>query len=316
MADEFTFAEMLAQADIPRGQDGHGAAAVGHAVVQLGLFRDAPPGQQAVAAEGFVQPGHGGIPQRPLLVAVLLRHGLVAVEQVVGVDCQALLALEAPGKLLGQIQQILGVVQVHIQPDADRNAGLQQMSDIRQDDLVGAALPVDVGLHTVVDGLRAVQRDLDLLHLPVLHGLFYGFGVEEIAVGDHAGRKFDALLPEPCADDVDDLRIEQGLAAEPGELDFFAAAVVFDEPHHLPGSPGAHGRAGAALFEAVKTPGVAVHGGENCVAGKVPGLFLPIRQNPPHQIRILLLPRPLRHGEPVGFQIFVGKTGLPLFLGE
>lgn len=137
--------------------------------------------------------------------------------------------------------------------------------------------------------------------------------VKQIAVGNHCRGKIDILLPEALADDVDDTRIEQGLAAEPGELDFLTAAVVPDEPDCLFGGFGSHDWLGPAFFEAVKAPGVAVHGGENGIAGDILGLLLLVLQHPTDQVGVLPFLRPLRHGEPMLPEI-VQRKQVPRFL--
>lgn len=161
VADKFAVAVMLAQADVAVGEDGHGGAAVGHTVVQLRLFRNAPCAEQAVFFESLVQSGHGGIPLVPFLAGVLLGHGAVAFEEVVGIDRQTVSSRKYLSNLLGQIQQILRVVQVQVQTDADGDPGIQKMTDVFQHDPIRIALPVDVSLDPVVDLLGAIQGDLD-----------------------------------------------------------------------------------------------------------------------------------------------------------
>ena len=316
VADEFAFAEMLAQADFPAGEDGDGLAAVGHAEIGLRPLPDAAPESQTCSNDLPVQPDHGLVPQLPFFVGVDVRHGLVPVEEVVGIDRQPVAASEPGRQILHQRQQILRVVHIHVQPDGHGHAPVQQADDVRHHHLVGAAAAVNEGLDLVVHRLRAVQGDLHPLQIPVFHGIFHGFFVEKIPVGNGPGGKFDAHLPQVGADNVDDGLVEQGLAAEPVDLYLLAAAVGGDVSGHLVGGFLRHGHPGPAQLEAVKAAGVAVGGGENGVAGDGRVLFLLVCQNPPHQIGVLPVLAVLGNDEPVRLQILAVKPPLPLGFGE
>ena len=316
VADEFAFAEMLAQADLPAGEDGDGLAAVGHAEIALRPLPDAAPGRKACGGDLPVQPDHGLVPQLPFFVGVDVRHGLVPVEEVVGIDRQPVAAAEPCRQILHQCQQVLRVVHIHVQPDGHSHAPVQQAADVCHHHLVGAAAAVNEGLDLVVHRLRAVQGDLHPLQIPVFHGIFHGFFVEKIPVGNGPGGKFNAHLPQVRADDVDDGLVKQRLTAEPVDLHLLAAAVGGDVSGHLVGGFLRHGHPGTAQLEAVKATGVAVGGGENGVAGDGRVLFLLVCQNPPHQIGVLPVLAVLGNDEPVGLQIVTVKAGLPLGFGE
>lgn len=316
VADEFAFAEMLAQTDFSAGEDGDGLAAVGHAEIALRPLPDAAPGRKTCGGDLPVQPDHGPVPQLPFFVGVDIRHGLVTVEEVVGIDRQPVAAAEPCRQILHQRQQVLRVVHIHVQTDGHGHAPVQQAANVRHHHLVGTAAAVNEGLDLVVHRLRAVQGDLHPLQVPVFHGIFHGFFVEKIPVGNGPGGKFHALFPQVGADNVDDGLVEQGLAAEPVDLYLLAAAVGGDVGGHLVGGFLRHGHPGPAQLEAVKAAGVAVGGGENGVAGDGRVLFLLVCQNPPHQIGVLPVLAALGNDEPVGLQILAVKPPLPLRFGE
>lgn len=316
VADEFAFAEMLAQADFSAGEDGDGLAAVSHAEIGLRPLPDAAPESQTCSSDLPVQPDHGPVPQLPFLIGVDVRHGPVPVEEVVGIDRQPIAAAEPCRQILHQCQQVLRVVHIHVQTDGHGHAPVQQAANVRHHHLVGTAAAVNEGLDLVVHRLRAVQGDLHPLQVPVFHGIFHGFFVEKIPVGNGPGGKFHALFPQVGADNVDDGLVKQRLAAEPVDLHLLAAAVGGDVFGHLVGGFLRHGHPGPAQLEAVKAAGVAVGGGENGVAGDGRVLFLLVCQNPPYQIGVLLVLAVLGNDEPVGFQILAVKPPLPLGFGE
>ena len=75
------------------------------------------------------------------------------------------------------------------------------------------------------------------------------------------------MLAEFRANLVDNLVINQRLAAEPTERDFLVATMRHDVAHHPAGRLGSHGNGLRALLITVEAAGIAASGGQNGVTG-------------------------------------------------
>ena len=166
-----------------------------------------------------------------------------------------------------QFSHLPDVVFIDIQANGYTNTGSGQHGDVLQHALKSIHTLMDVCLHAVVGLLRAVEGNLHLLQLPQILGTLHLVGIEQVAVGNHRRAERYALLTESLAYLVDDLDVDQRLAAEPTDFDFFVATMLHDVAHHLVGSLGGHGDRLRTLLEAVEAAGIAARSGENGIAG-------------------------------------------------
>ena len=317
MADEPAVGVMLAKTDIAGGGDHQRTAVIHHALHRLQMLADAFDPAQTVAFDLTVEPVHGFEPEPPFFVGMVIADGDLAVKQMMGVDREPLFAAKACGQFVHQKHQIFSIVQIQIQPDAGGESCLQQPPDRFHDHLIGTlAVPIDECLAAVVDFLGAVQRDLDRLQIPEVLRLMNGLVIKQIAIGGDSGMKVNACFTQVLTDDVHGLLIEQRLAAKPRDANLLTAAMLPDVPGGLVGGLLAHGDPGAALFKAVKTPGVAVGGGHDDVVIGVFGLLCGAAKYPPDHIGLFHFVHLFRNHKPAVFQLLQLQNVCILLVAE